>query len=141
MDKNKYHNNFENLLKPFILFRPLLEYGDVIWDNCTQYEKRELDKIQNEAARIATGATKLVSLDTLYFEIRWETLEQRRKNHRLTLLYKMRYSLTPQYLSSLVPESISNVSNYNLRHSNNLEPLSINNLFCQRPSKNGIICH
>ena len=35
--------------------RPLLEYGDVIWDNCTQYEKLELEKIQNEAARIATG--------------------------------------------------------------------------------------
>ena len=42
--------------------RPLLEYGDVIWDNCTLYEKNELDKIQNEAARIATGATKLLSL-------------------------------------------------------------------------------
>ena len=31
--------------------RPLLEYGDTIWDNCTLYEKQELDKIQNEAAR------------------------------------------------------------------------------------------
>ena len=30
--------------------RPLLEYSDVIWDNCTRYEKQELDKIQNEAA-------------------------------------------------------------------------------------------
>ena len=36
----------------------------------------------------------------------------------------MRYSLTPQYLSSLVPESISNVSNYNLRHSNNLRGIN-----------------
>ena len=26
--------------------RPLLEYGDVIWDNSTLYEKNELDKIQ-----------------------------------------------------------------------------------------------
>ena len=26
----------------------------MIWDNCTQYEKLELDKIQNEAARIVT---------------------------------------------------------------------------------------
>ena len=33
--------------------RPLLEYADVIWDNCTLYEKQELDKIQNDAARIA----------------------------------------------------------------------------------------
>ena len=34
------------------LIRPLLEYGDVLWVNCTQYENNELDKIQNEAARI-----------------------------------------------------------------------------------------
>ena len=40
--------------------RPILVYGDVIWDNCTQYEKQELDKAQTEAARIATGTTKLV---------------------------------------------------------------------------------
>ena len=35
--------------------RPILEYGDVIWDNCAQYEKNEIEKIQLEAARIATG--------------------------------------------------------------------------------------
>ena len=34
--------------------QPLLEYGDVIWDNCTLYEKDELNKIQNEAARICS---------------------------------------------------------------------------------------
>ena len=49
--------------------RPVLEYGDTIWDNCTLYEKRELDKIQNEAARIATGATALVSIQALYDEV------------------------------------------------------------------------
>ena len=54
------HKSLESIYISFI--RPLLEYGDTIWDNCTQYENYELDKIQNEAARIATGATKLVSL-------------------------------------------------------------------------------
>ena len=49
--------------------RPILEYGDVIWNNCTQYEKDELEKIQIEAARIAIGATKLISLNTLFSEI------------------------------------------------------------------------
>ena len=48
---------------------PILEYGDTLWDNCTQYEKRELDRIQNEAARIVTGATALVSLQSLYDEV------------------------------------------------------------------------
>ena len=37
--------------------RPLLEYGDMILDNCIQFEKQELDKIQTEVARIATGTT------------------------------------------------------------------------------------
>ena len=56
--------------------RPFLEYADVVWDNCTQYEINALEKIQIEAARIATGATKLVSLEMLYKETGWEPLEK-----------------------------------------------------------------
>ena len=44
----------------FSFIRPVLEYADVVWNNCAQYESNELEKIQNEAARIVTGATKLV---------------------------------------------------------------------------------
>ena len=62
MRKLKFRLDRKSLETIYIAFiRPLLEYGDVIWDNCTQYEELELDKIQNEAARIVTGATKLVS--------------------------------------------------------------------------------
>ena len=39
----------------FSFIRPVLEYADVVWDNCTQYEANELEKIQTEAARIVTG--------------------------------------------------------------------------------------
>ena len=46
----------------FSFIRPVLEYADVVWDNCTQYEANELEKIQIEAARIVTGSTKLVSI-------------------------------------------------------------------------------
>ena len=42
--------------------RPILGYGDVVWDNCTQQEKEDIEKIQIEAARIVTGTTKLVSI-------------------------------------------------------------------------------
>ena len=66
MRKLKFKLDRKSLETIYLTFiRPLLEYGDVIWDNCTQYEKNELDKIQNEAARITTGTTKLVSLDNL----------------------------------------------------------------------------
>ena len=103
--------------------RPLLEYGDIIWDNCSKYEKQELDKIQTEAARIATGATRLVSLSALCKEIGWDSLEKRRFNHKLTLFYKMTHNLAPLCLSSLVPQSVSNISRYNLRNSNNLQTI------------------
>ena len=48
-------------------------------------------------------------------------LNSRRKNHRITLFYKMMYNITPLYLSNLVPQSVSNLSRYNLRNSNDLQ--------------------
>ena len=57
--------------------RPVLEYADVVWDNCTKFEEAELEKIQLEAAGIVTGTTKLVSIDNLYSETGWETLTSR----------------------------------------------------------------
>ena len=100
--------------------RPLIEYSDVIWDNCTQAEKNEIDKIQNEAARIACGSSKLVSLTDLHKEITWESLQDRRDKHKLILFYKMQNSITPQYLSDLVPQHVGSVARYNLRNANDL---------------------
>ena len=100
MRKLKFRLDRKSLETIYIAFiRPLLEYGDVIWDNRTQYEKLELDKIQNEAARIVTDATKLVSINALYNEIQWDTLEKRRRDHELTLFYKMQCNITPNITS------------------------------------------
>ena len=77
----------------FSFIRPLLEYPDVAWNNCTQYESNEFDKIQNEAARIVSGATKLSSIDSLHTETGWETLGSRRKTHKPTMFYKMKNGL------------------------------------------------
>ena len=46
----------------FAYIRSLLEYSDVLWDNCTQQQCNEIEKIQLEAGHIVTGATKLVEL-------------------------------------------------------------------------------
>ena len=116
----------------FCFIRPILEYADVTWDNCTQHQKDELDKIQNEAARIVTGTTKLVSIRELNNETKWETLESRRQKHKLILFYKMVNQLTPAYLSTLVPPLVSEVSSYNLRNSQNLSvPSSRTKLYAE----------
>ena len=75
--------SLETIYLSFI--RPLLEYADILYDNCAHYEKLELDKIQNEAARIVSGTTKLVSLRELQKEVPWEPLQTRRKNLKLIL--------------------------------------------------------
>lgn len=83
MRKLKYKRDRKSLDILYLTFiRPLPEYGDGIWDNCTEYEEREVDKIQIEATGIVTGATKLVSVPSLYSEIRWYTPEQdEKKSH------------------------------------------------------------
>ena len=64
----------------FTFIRPILEYADVVCNNCTQYEVNDSEKIQIEAFRIVTGATKLVSINSLTNETGWESLSNRRKN-------------------------------------------------------------
>ena len=124
MRKLKYkldRKSLETIYTAFI--RPLLEYGSVTWDNCNQYEKQELEKIQTEAARIATGTTKLISLQSLYNETKWDSLEKRRNDHKLSLFFKMMNSLAPLYLSSLIPPTVNSLSRYNLRNSDNLQTI------------------
>ena len=122
MKKLKFDFDRKSLETVYLTFiRPILEYADVVWDNCTQYEKNELDKIQNEAARIVTGTTKLVSIRALYEEVKWDTLEERRRKHKLALFYKMVNGLSPPYLSSLIP--LPRASSYNLRNTNDIQTI------------------
>ncbi len=44
---------------------------------------KKLENIQVEAARIVTGCTKLCSLNNLYKETGWQTLQTRRDQQKL----------------------------------------------------------
>jgi hypothetical protein len=46
--------------------RPMLKYGNVIWDNCTQNEANLLESVQVEAGRIITGLRVNSSRSKLY---------------------------------------------------------------------------
>ena len=99
MSKLKFKLDRRSLQSIYFSFiRPLLEYADVVWDNCRQYEVNDFEKIQNEAARIVTGATKLASINSLLSETGWETFSSRRKKNKLQLFYKMQNDLSPNPL-------------------------------------------
>jgi hypothetical protein len=104
----------------FSYVRPILEYADVVWDNCPNYIKEKLEHINYEAARIITGATKLTSIRILLQECGWETLEQRRNKHKILLFHKMVNKTVPEYLSNLVPSSFGQTHQYSTRNHSNL---------------------
>ena len=98
--------------------------------------------------RILTGATKLVSLHAPFDEVNWEPVEARRMKHRLLLLYKMLNNLSLEYLSSLIPTAVNNISRYNLRNTctQNIQTIDSRttqyfNSFCRLLLENGITCH
>ena len=116
-------NSLQIIITTFI--RPLLEYGDIIWDNCTQFEKQDIEKIQIEAARNATGTIKLVSLNTLYQDTGWVTLEKRRENHNITKTCLFKYTekfSTKKWNFSDKNSDIFNISAQNIDCGYPLEP-------------------
>ena len=82
-----------------------------------------LDSVHVEAARIITGGTKLCSIEKLFADLGWDTLQERRNKQKLDTMYKMIYGITPNYLTELIPPLVREGNPYRLRNSNNIELL------------------
>lgn len=114
----KHKVNRKTLVNIYIAFiRPVLEYSDVVWDNCSEKDAKLLEDIQVEAARIITGLRCNSSRTKLYDELGWDLLQTRRKIHKLILLFKIINGLSPQYLYELLEPYRPPVHTYNLRTS------------------------
>ena len=99
---------------------PVLEYSSLVWDGCSQHDSSTLENLQHEAAKIVTGLTRSVSLENLYRECGWIPLSERRRQQKLTFIYKTFNNLVPIYITELIPPLTGDVSNYPLRNSNNI---------------------
>ena len=118
--KVKYLLNRNNILKLYTTFiRPLLEYLSEVWNNCSEQDSTRLERIQLEAARIATGLPSYSSKASLLFESGLETLESRRRKKCLCQMYNIVNNKAPAYLQSLMRPLVSVTSNYNLRNRSN----------------------
>ena len=76
--------------------------------------------MQIEAARIVCGFPSYASIASIYKETGWDKLKVRREVKNLTLFYKIYNNLAPEYLSHLIPPTVSETSNYYLRNSQNI---------------------
>ena len=86
--------------------RPKLEYCSTIWDPYQQKYIAQIEMVQKRAARFVknmphrNAATSQPSATAMVADLGWETLQARRHNNRLSLLYKMTNGLVeipPEY--------------------------------------------
>ena len=82
--------------------RPIIEYGDILYDSCTQEQSESVEKLQHEAARTVTGAKFRSSPTQMYQELGWCSLESRRKTHKLTKIYSIKNKIAPSYLCEIL---------------------------------------
>ena len=66
-----------------------------------------------------------MQLNALFEDItgNWKPLEGRRMKHIFLLLYKMFNNYSPEYLSSLIPSTVNNISRYNLRNTRKIQTI------------------
>ncbi len=72
------------------LDRPLKEYAPTVWDPHTQKEKQQIEKVQRRSVRYVMNRHRNRSSPTeMLPDLGWLSLEERRRLHRLTMLYKI----------------------------------------------------
>lgn len=115
----KYDLDRKSLSRFYLSYiRPILEYGNIIWDACTQQQSNLLESIQLDAARIITGLRRGTSHSILYAELGWSSLTERRKNSKLIHFYKILNNETPSYLNAILDRYNQHQTEYTLRNQN-----------------------
>ena len=78
----------------FTLIRPQLEYASSVWDPHHHTDIYELERIQRRAARYVTGNWhNRSSVSDMIEDLGWDSLAERRRKSRLTLMYKIQNNL------------------------------------------------
>ena len=72
------------------LVRPIVEYASTVWDPYTQKDIHTLEMVQRRGARyVCNKHGNRSSVDNMLNTLEWTSLEQRRKEARLHMLYKI----------------------------------------------------
>ena len=72
------------------IVRPVVEYAAIVWDPILQKQKNAVEMVQRRAARFAVGDYRTTSSVTKAMEeLKWPTLEQRRKVSKTTTMFKL----------------------------------------------------
>ena len=99
------------------LVRSTLEYAATIWDPHLSSDISSIEKIQRRAARFVKGDyNTFTSVTNMLKELGWQQLEDRRRDLRLALMYKIVHGLVAVPVDSLNLEPKDKRTRANHRH-------------------------
>ena len=100
------------------LVRPQLEYASTVWSPHTATAIIKLEAVQRWSARWATrDYQRTSSVTKLIKYLNWRTLEQRRMDSRLTLMFKITYDLATILAADyLIPNTSQSRHNHQLAY-------------------------
>ena len=76
------------------LVRPLVEYASTVWDPHSQNLVHQIEMVQRRAARFCLRRYhNTSSVEGMLRELQWTSLQQRREDSRLVMMYKIHNSL------------------------------------------------
>ena len=91
--KRNFHHTSQSTIKEKLyktLVRPHLDYATSAWDPFTSKNIKDLERVQNAAARFTTSTYgRDTSVTSLKESLGWLPLQEKRRASRLTCLYKM----------------------------------------------------
>jgi hypothetical protein len=101
--------------------RPKMEYGNILFAGAPKYILDKLNKIEIEAIKIITGATKGTSHAKLYIEYGKASILKRRNLNVICMLHKIHNNAAPKYLTDILCKYRHN-DTYNLRSNLSYRP-------------------
>ena len=114
-------------VKPFIpissllniyqsIVEPYFDYCSIVWNGIGDNLADKLQKLQNRAARVITGAEYLTPTNEILNKLGWSNLKERRNKQKALMMFKIVNGMTPRYLKEIF-SARPGASVYNLRTS------------------------
>ena len=82
--------------------QPILEYGSILFDNCSINDCNLIEAVQRRAAVLSTGAIRRTETAKLMQEIGWDSLKIRRARSKMTCFYQIVKGISPLYLNTKI---------------------------------------
>ena len=119
-----------------------MEYGSVLFDNCSIALSEMMESVQREAALAISGAYAKTSHVKLLDELGLDLLSSRHSKNKVLLLFKIQNNLTASYLKDLLPKQLGECVNYSMRNATNIKEIKTNkNYFLKSFLPSSIVEH